>query len=123
MELSQYWGIVTRWFWLILAGTLIAIAIGAAVEFKSKLGGSATSYQAQATVDIKCTSPCGTYLPGVNVSSAYNQILPHAQDPQATEIGRLPLACTSVSAFMDPVTQLADVQTVASTKRSAILCA
>jgi len=126
MELSLYATVIKRWFLLILAGTILATAIGTGVEYKSRLAASTASFQSTASVQVNCTAPCGYYVGGGSTTDAENTLLPRVKDAAATQgssARSAPANCSSVNAFIDPVIGDIKVEAAASTAVQARLCA
>jgi Mrp family chromosome partitioning ATPase len=106
MELSDYGRILTRWFPLILLGTVLGLAVGGAIEFKSKISPGPTLYQGSSRVTINYVVLGGGYLPGMQIGTAATQLTARIHDPGALQINpRIPApAITSITAFVDPGT-------------------
>ena len=120
MELSFYARILKRWFLLIAAGTLLAIALGLVFEYKSKIVSGGTSYRGTANTVILSATPPGTYVPGVSISTAANELVGHIHDPGATQVNaRISASASSLSAFINPTTGAVEVQATASSPSAA----
>ena len=125
MELSLYGRVLSRWWLLVVSGTILALAIGIVVEYKSQIV-SGSSFQATSTVQVNCTVPCGTYIPGSSIANADSSLLPRVHDPQATQgpsIRSVAANCDSVERPIDPTTEWIDVLATAETPGDAKLCA
>lgn len=79
MELSDYGRIIKRWFPLIAAGTLLALALGLAIEYKSRAAASSTTYQSSARVQINYTSL--SYIGGMSFSQQESALAARIHDP------------------------------------------
>src|SRR5579862_6298883 len=124
MEFSFYGRILRRWLWLIALGTLLALAVGVAVEYQSRIAAS-SSYQAKSTLTINCVSPGCAYVAGVSVSGVENGLISHVNDPAATQISpRVPgPTFSSLTAFIDPSTGTLTVEAIAPTRLDAMTAA
>jgi len=125
MELSTYLRILTRWLWLVVAGTMLAAAIGVGVEYRSRVIASSPTFQATASVFINSATPGGTYIAGISIADVENNLMPHVKDPGATQISpRVPgPPFSSLTANINPTTGDIDVQAVAPTSADARLAA
>ena len=123
MELSDYRHILRRWWLLIAAGTIVGLAVGAAIEYHSRTA-SATRYQAAADVTINyAVLP---YQPNMSLSAAANALITHINDPGVLQVNpRLPApsGVVSLTASVDPSNDQIVVQAIATSRATAILAA
>lgn len=101
MELTDYWRILRKWSLLITIGTLLALAIGVALDFEGRVAGS-SAYQASATVQVNYAAPA--YIQGISLSDEASALSERVHDPGALGINpRVTLSgVDSISAAVDP---------------------